>query len=247
MRRLIKPLAAASLALSFMFTSSGALRAETVVLAATDWPPYEFAKPEDGLRGFDVEVVEAAFNRVQIFTEFEFFPWKRALEMTKRGLYSGIITCSYRPEREEFILYSDQLSQSTYSFFVRRDFKDFEPSSLQEVKGRRVGSVLGYAQIKWLEDAEAEIVTSRSEELVFRNLLKGVVDYVFLATEASGFIAKQLGISQDMRTLKIRENKLYICFSKKSKNVEEIAQKFNEGLALVKADGTYKAIHDKYR
>jgi len=120
------------------------LQAESIVLFATDFPPYEIEKPIDGLRGFDVEVIEEAFNRAQISTEFKFYPWNRALELTKRGVSTGIFSCSYRAEREGFLIYSNPISRQTDVFFVRSEFNGFEPASLKESKGLRVGTVLGY-------------------------------------------------------------------------------------------------------
>jgi len=223
------------------------LHAEIIVLSATDFPPYEFENPKDGLRGFDVEVVEAAFQRVQIASEFVFLPWKRALEKTKLGMFTGIFSCSHRPDREEHFIFSDMISSSTHGFIVRQDFDGFEPSSLQEAKGLKVGSVLGWVQSDIMKEAGANVITYRSDELAFRALMKSVIDYTYLPLEASKFKAMQLGISKDMRFTNIYENKLYICFSKKSPNVEEVARKFNEGLAAIRADGSYKKIHDKYR
>ena len=247
MRHLTKTLSTVFLTLLFLFPLSSRLQAETVTLSVADFPPFEFAKPEGGLRGFDVEVIEVAFERVQIKTDIKFLPWKRALEQTKRGQFAGIFSCSYNADRAIFLLFSDQISQSTHAYFVRRVFDGFEPSNVTEAKGLRVGSVLGWNQARIMEEAGASVVAYRSEELVFRNLLKGVIDYAYLAYESSGFNAMQLGISKDLRSIKSSVKKLYICFSKKWPGVEEIVQKFNEGLAAVRADGTYDAIHNKYR
>ncbi len=60
--------------------------AETVKMAVdADYRPNEINPPENGLRGFDVEVVEAAFARVGITAEMNFIPWSRGKSMTKLG------------------------------------------------------------------------------------------------------------------------------------------------------------------
>lgn len=58
---------------------------EEVLIVATNYPPYEMENPEKGLKGFDVEVAEEAFNRAGIRTRIEFYPWARALEMSEEG------------------------------------------------------------------------------------------------------------------------------------------------------------------
>ncbi len=247
MRQLLNSFFTIFFTFGLLFFSSKTLWAESVVISATDYPPYEFANPEGGLRGFDVEVTEAAFERVGFSSEFKFFPWKRALEMTRQGNFTGILSCNYNDKRAQTFFFSTPISRSTDGYFVRKDHKGYEPSSFEGAKGIRVGAILGWVQGKLLTEGGANVVEYRSEELAFRDLLKGVVDYILLTREGSGFRAMQLGISNKIRFLKVREKSLYLCISKKWPNAEQITQKFNEGLAAIQADGTYDAIHSKYR
>lgn len=223
------------------------LRAETVTVSAVNYPPYEVADPQGGLRGFDVEVVEVAFKRGKILTDFKFMPWKRALAMTTVGQFTAILSCNYSPEREKDILFSEPISTSTDGFFIRRDYKGIQPATLQEAKGLKVAAILGWIQVKWLADAGVNVEVFRTEGLAFRELMKGLIDYVYIPLEGGGYIAKNLGISAEMKFLPIKEKNLYLCFSRKWDGIEEIAVKFNEGLSAVRADGTYDKIHAQYR
>ena len=247
MRKQIGALALFFISAFVLVLPDGELLADSVVLSATDYPPYEFAEPEGGVRGFDVEVIEAAFDRVNISTEFKFLPWKRALEQTKVGIYTGIFSCSYLPDREEFFLYSDQISRQTTGLFVRRDFDGFEPRSFEEVKGLKVGGVLGWGMLKVVEKAGAKVITDRSEKKVFNHLLKRTYDYAVLNLEPSGYQALKMGISKDVRFLKIKEKNLHLCISKKWPNAKEVVRNFNKGLAAIRSDGTYDRIHKAYR
>ena len=226
----------------------GTLQAETLVFSTMNYPPYEIAKPEGGLRGTDVEVIDVAFERVQISTEFKFFPWSRALEMAKQGVTTGTFSCAHTLEREKLFIFSDPLSQSDDAYFVRRDFDGFEPANYEEdAKGLKVGAVLAWWQVKSMESAGANLVSYRTMELVFKGLLHGTIDYAVLPLQGGQFLALQLGISKSVRYLKVREKNIYLCFSKKWKNVEAIVPRFNDGLAIIKKDGTYDRIHAKYR
>jgi len=246
--RPIKHLATVFLSLFLLLSLYVPLQAETLVFSTMNYPPYEIAEPEDGLRGTDVEVIEAVFKRFQISTEFKFLPWKRALEMTKLGQFPGIFSCGYSLERAETLIFSEPLASSTDGYFVRRDFDGFEPSNYEEdAKGLKVGSVLGWWQAKAMEEAGADVVTYRSQELTFRDLLKGLIDYAAMTLEGSQFWAKKFGISGEVRYLPTKKKSIYLCFSKKWPGIEEIVRKFNEGLAAVRADGTYDAIHAKYK
>lgn len=247
MAPLIKKLVMVPFTLLFLLSSPREAPAETVILSAMHYPPYEFAEPVNGLRGFDLEVIEAAFKRVQISAEFKFAPWKRVLEHTKRGLFTGVLSCVHSVEREDSFLFSAPTSQSTDAFFVRADFDGFKPTSIEDMAERKVGTVLGFIHEKIMKDAGANLSAYPSDELALKGLLNGRVDYLFLPVEFTLFRANQLGISNDMRFHKIRQKNLHLCFSRKWPDIEKIVEKFNEGLAAVRADGTYEAIHDKYR
>jgi len=247
MQRPIKSTTQTLFAIMFILLPSLLLKAETIVLTSVDSPPYEFAVPQDGLRGFDVEVIEAAFNRSQVLTEFKFSPWKRGLEQVKLGIVTGIFSCGFRAEREAFIIYSAPISRQTDGYFVRSNFDDFEPTSLQAAKDLKIATVLGWTQVNTMADVGATVLEYRTVELIFRDLLKGLINYAYLPLEGPIFKAKQLGQSNKFRFIKVLEKDLHICFSKKWPNIEELVKKFNKGLISVQKDGTYKRIHDRYR
>ena len=247
MKRRIRQLSIIALKFLLLYLPYSTLQAETVVLASVDFPPYEFATPQNGVRGFDVEVIEAAFKRVNISTKFKFLPWKRGLEQTKGGFFTGIFSCGHRVEREKFIIYSAPISRQTDVYFIRRDFDGFEPSDLKTAQGLKVATILGWNQVRAMEEVGATVIEYRTVELLFRDLLKGLIDYSYLPLEGPIYKAMNLGISKDIRFIKVKKSDLYVCFSKKWPNIEEIVQKFNAGLAAVRKDGSYDRIHARYR
>ena len=221
--------------------------AETVVLFALDWPPYEIENPTNGLPGTDLEVEEEAFKRVGISVRYEFMPWARQFNLGKLGKVAGLTVCAYRPEREEFFLFSDTVSHGTDGFMMRRDFDGPELKTLEEARGLSVGGVTEFSSMKILQEVIPDAKGFRSDRVALLNLRKGIVDYIYVPIEASAYIAKQMGISEELKFTEIKVRDYYICFSKKWPGVEDLVAKFNKGLAEIKADGTYNTIHDKYR
>jgi len=110
-----------------------------------------------------------------------------------------------------------------------------------------VGVVLGWAQHKKMDAVGAETTVFRTEELLFRDLLKGRVDYAYLSYQSSGYRALTLGLSEQLRAVKLKETQLYLCFSRQWQGVETLLEQFNRGLAEVQSEGTYDRIHAKYR
>src|ERR1700752_584066 len=69
-------------------------------LACNDFPPHKIEHPgPDGLLGFDVDIVSEAMKRIGRTIETSYMPWKRALELTGRGDYDGLCSCSYARDR----------------------------------------------------------------------------------------------------------------------------------------------------
>jgi len=231
-----------------MFSLVTITQAETVVLAVdADYRPNEIDPPENGLRGFDVEVVEAAFERVGIKAEMKFLPWSRGKSMTKLGKFTGLFTCAYRPEREQYFLFSDKISQATAGFWMRRQFDGLVPESMQDVRGLKTGGILENSTLKSVQDVNPDTLRFRTIKLAVQNLIKGVFDYFYQIKETTGYTIKLMGVSGELKFSPIKEKLYVVCFSKKWPGIEGLMARFNRGLAAVKADGTYDAIHDKYR
>ena len=85
--------------LSNFITPIGIEASDVARITACDYPLYGFEHPDGDKRGFDVEVVEEAFQQMGLTAVFEFYPWARALQMTKDGEVTALLYCIDTPER----------------------------------------------------------------------------------------------------------------------------------------------------
>jgi len=246
MRQLIKYWATMTVML-FLLPLSCELQAEELVISGSNCPPYEFEKPEEGLRGSDLEVIEAAFARVGVTTRFKFLPWKRALEMTINGNFPAVMTCGITEGRAKVLTFSDPLSHATSGFFIRRDYEGPKPKTIEEAQGLRIGAILGWLHVKELQKTGVDVKTYRTEDIALRDLVKGEFDYLYTDKETTGFKAKQLGLSENLGFVTVLQRDYYLCFSRKWDNVEDLVIRFNDALKQVKQDGTFERIHSRYR
>ncbi|CAK0746501.1 polar amino acid transport system substrate-binding protein [uncultured Gammaproteobacteria bacterium] len=78
-------------------------------LCTSDWPPYTI-KPEDGkpVSGLHTDIVLTAFERLGFEVEIQSVAWERCLNDTAAGLYDGLYSASFRPERAAFAIYPKQ-------------------------------------------------------------------------------------------------------------------------------------------
>ncbi|MTI42369.1 amino acid ABC transporter substrate-binding protein (PAAT family) [Roseibium hamelinense] len=222
--------------------SAGPLR-----IVAEHYPPYEMKMPVDGLQGFDYEVAIEVFQRLDIPVEIVFLPWKRALVETENGETLGILTCAHRPERESFILFSDPISSFTSGFYYRQGFDSAPIRDVDDITGRRVASVSGYESFKELQKLGANPTEVQTTTQAIKMLMTGRFDYFYAGKETTDFQIRQLGHTGSFHFVPVDKRPFHFCFSKAYPGGREIAEKFNRALSDVKTDGTYDAIHEKYR
>jgi len=232
---------------SLLATLSAADKRELLSIGAEHYPPYEMKEPIQGLRGFDYEVAMQALTLVGYQPNVDFLPWKRVVQYAKMGKIVGMLSCSYRKEREEFVIYSDPISESVRGFYARKEFKGPEPILLDDVKKQRVGSVTGYGSIKELESNGFEPVAAGNTELAVSMLLRKRFDYLYLGQQGTDFIIKELGVSNQLNFYPISRKDFYLCFSRKYEGIEPIVEAFNAALFVLKKNGAYQTIHDKYK
>ena len=91
------------------FVTNGTAK-DALIFYAVNYPPYDIEKHPSGMKGFDVEVVEAAFASVGVNIEVKFRPWKRIMSEVETGKATGAVTCSDVPARRSWVYLSDKLS-----------------------------------------------------------------------------------------------------------------------------------------
>ena len=216
-------------------------------IATENYPPYEMLSPVDGLKGFDYELLIEIYKLLGNEISIEFLPWKRALAYTQLGEVVGILTCAYRKEREEFVLYSDPISSFVNGFYVRSDFSGPEPILLEDVKGQKVGSIAAYESFKALQAIGIEPEPAQDTTTAIKMLSKQRFDYLYVNQQSTDFEIKQLGLRGKFKFYPISKQDFYFCFSKQYEGVEHRAEDFNKALHILKKNGTYERIHSKYR
>lgn len=220
----------------------------TVIPLATEhYPPYEIDPQENGPPGFDVEVVNEAFSRMGYQTEVSFHSWTRVIQQAKKGTIAAIISCAYRPERAEYMIFSDPISTFTNGFFMRRNFDGPVPKSLIDVKGQRVASVEGYESLQALADLGIKTTGVPNAATGLRMLVAGRFDYFYIAKEPTEYFARESRVQDRIVFYPMTGKTFHLCFSKIWPNVKKLVSEFNNTLIQLKNEGIYDQIHARYK
>jgi len=227
---------------------AGPLSAQTPIDIVTEnYPPYEMQDAVNGLRGFDYEVVEEAFTRMGYAPTIRFLPWKRALNEAESGSTAGILTCARNAERDRFILFSDPISSFTEGLFTRRGHAGPPIDRIEDVVGQAVASMAGYESLQTLENIGADPIEVPNTLDGLNMLQAQRFDYLHGGREMTEFMIRKHGFSGAFEFISLDQQSFHFCFSKAYPGVEALAATFNKTLAEMRRDGSYDAIHGKYR
>ncbi len=219
-----------------------------VHIVTENYPPYEMDPPVNGLRGFDYDVVTAAFTEVGYQANIEFASWSRALALVKRGERVALLTCAYKEDRAQWFHYSDAISSFTIGFYTRGHHEGVIPTAISDVKDARVASVLDYASLKELQNAGIDAQAPKSTEVALQQLVdRKWFDYLYLGQEATDFVAAQINMAHRIRFHPVSKEDFHLCFSRAVDGVEDVMGSFNQGLTQVREKGIYASIHKRYR
>ena len=223
--------------------SSPGLAADVVVRVSTlDWPPYTGKGLPLG--GATTEVVRAAFEKAGHQIEVEYRPWKRAIDMAKRGTDEVIAYFpGYHCRHQEGFVPSEPIGNGPLGFAEHVEapitWKSVDDIGEQQLK---IGTVRGYANT---DEFDAKVgtgfvlaVPSNDDTTNLKKLMRKRIDAVVIdklvleylkATEAS--LKDGAGMLR-FNAKPLEDKTLYLCFRDDPEG-KKFMQIFNSGLVEI--------------
>jgi len=209
-----------------------------------EYPPFEFVDEEGNIAGFDPDLMTAIAEAAGFEFEFVNTRWDGIFVALASGEFDAVISAAtITEEREEMVDFSDPYFDAGQVIAVRAD--EAEIAGADDLEGKRVGVQLGTTGDIWLTDETgAEVVRYDENTLAFQALANGDVD----AAVADSPTAAELVKANPEMNLKVlpevyTEEQYGIAVNPER---QDVLAAINEGLAAVKASGTYDEIYDKY-
>jgi len=230
----------------FLFSSIPVSFAETIILGAeNDWVPYS---NHDGT-GMANEIVLAAYKAVGIDVKFQVGPYNRLLKMVRNGEILGAFNVPKESSNEkEYIFGKTPLftALSAYYYNVEEPLSATRKEEL--VNGEKVGVVFDYGYGEFFSNNDQVTkIKVRSDLLNLRKLAKGRIDATILYDKTAQKLIKESGLTgKILKAFDSETAGVYVSFSKVFPKAQYYADKLDEGLAGIKANGIYKSIMDAY-
>lgn len=229
--------------------SVGMAQPKQIVIAGQEWAPYSGVKLLNG--GFLSEIATAAFAKVGYAAEVKILPLKRALYETQDGKYEAILGMGYTQERTaDFIYPQSACWESHFAFFAKKG-RTWQYQTLADLCPAMVGLFRGTRHVQILKSVGCLKVNEvNTIQQNIQMLLTDRIDLFLDAADSVDYYLQQEFQDQKDQIVPVlpyfETTKVYIIFSKKVPQGQQLADDFDRGLALIKADGTYAGILQKH-
>ena len=220
----------------------------TIIITTGEWSPI-ISKQKLGYGPLSMVITEAfGINGVKV--EFQFFPWKRAMQELRSGRAMASSAWRKTNDREQEFLFSEGIYDNQNVFFHLKSMP-FDWNNISDLKRYYIGAALGYAYSKDFEKAEEqgdlEVFRVNKEKSLIEMLLTKRID-VFPANREVGL---QLIRSQTPEAFNqfaihpkpISLQPLHLVFNKDATS-EALLNEFNAGLQQLKQSGRYAEIYE---
>ena len=220
------------------------------IVTDTTFAPFEYAESDGTYVGIDVDLL-AAIAQDQGF-EYTIDPvgFDAALQNVQVGQADGVIAgMSITDARKEVFDFSDPYYDSTVCCAA---IADGDIKSLDDLKGANVAVKNGTQSQAWAESIADQygftMTVFDSSDVMYQDVLAGNTVACFEDTPTMSYAIDDAGLNLEIVSIVDETSEFATPYGfavAKDQNAE-LLEKFNAGLADIKADGTYQTIIDKY-
>ncbi len=216
------------------------------------YPPFSYVEPSGELAGFDIDIAKALGKAMGVEITLVAQDWDGIIPALLAKKYDAIIaSMSITAERKKKVAFSNKYYQTPAKFVCKKGtMKDF---SREAIKGKSVGVQRATIHDKYLTDNYGKDVTVKrygTQDEAYLDIVAGRIDMLLADSVAlsDGFLKKKEGkdyqfIGPDLTDKKWFGDGAGIAIRKQDKDLVAL---FNKAIDTIRADGTYKAIQDKY-
>ncbi|GAK54884.1 extracellular solute-binding protein, family 3 [Candidatus Vecturithrix granuli] len=229
---------------------------DEIVLTTENYPPYAIERADD--LGVFPELIIAAFKEMGSSVTFKFYPWKRAENEVRLGRSFAVFPARLTKERQQEFDFSDPCYNYSAKFFYNKKFHpDGVPfEKLEDLRPYMLGGELGYWYEPLFKEIGLQVDYVPTVEQNIHKLYAGRIDLVPEEENNARYLIRKLypeeadqfgALAKPLEEPGGDINQLRLMVSRTYPNAGELLQKFNEGLAAIRANGTYMQILEKYQ
>lgn len=230
--------------------------ASEITIAGDNWCPINCGE-DDQKQGFMIDVAKKAFAHSGIKVNYIEVPWTRAVGLTRKGEIDAVVG-AFKGDAPDFVFPKHPLLMiSPNSLFAKnntwqyQDLGSFNKVTLGTIKGYDYGDQLN-AYINSLAATDSsqlvQLYGNNAVERSIQFLLRDRINVFVESAPVFWYHANNLGVSDKVKEIgSVSEPEAcFIAFSPRNKKSQELANKLDNGIALLIADKKLKLIAQKY-
>ena len=225
----------------------------TVVIGAEDdWYPYS-AEVNGRPEGITVELVTAAFRAVGVEVRLESVPYVRCMAQTRTGSLVACFNTTRTVQIEnDYAWPARPMFEERFLIWALADAPTPRAGGLQvrDLEGQPVAVTRGYEYGSEFDgNTRIQRVVTSHDENNFRLLLRGRAAYT-LAPDINArlLFKRQPDLAGKFKVVgQLSAFGIYTAFSRRHPQSAEMLAAFDEGMKIIQANGTARAIHERWR
>jgi len=209
------------------------------------YPPFNYQYESGKLTGFEVELAQALAKELGVKAEFQPTKWDGILAaLESRRLDVAINQVTISEERKKKYDFTTPYTVSGIQALVRKG-KEGEIKTAADLAGKKVGVGLGTNYEQWLKEnvPQADIRTYDDDPTKFQDLNVGRIDVILVDRLAAFEMVDKTGGRLAVAGEPFSRQEAGIALRKGN---PELLAALDKALAKLKADGTLKALSEKW-
>ncbi len=221
---------------------------EVTIGAEDDWYPYSGV--EDGkLGGLAVDIVREAFAAEGIHVHFSVLPYARCMYEVRKGRLLGCFDAPRTRQIEADYLWHKPALYSAQAFIYGAAGSSDKGLRVKDLEGKQVAitNTYGYGN-SFDDDTRIEKVITNRDIYGLRMLAAGRLPYFACYGRTMAYLRERYpGIASKVKQVGfIARTDLYMAFSKTFPGSQALLDRFNAGFRLIRANGRYVQIFEKW-
>lgn len=219
---------------------------------STDRGVEKIAPGEDSkvLGGYSWDIVRESFHSVGWTVELKTAPWKRAMNLFKKGKFDVLWPTGKNTKRLKIFDYSDEpINKANFVIYVKAD-SNLQWDGLQTLKGKTIGTRRGFTYgNKWNEHKESFKIHETDKTITGFKLLKAVRIDGFAGYDINwDYALKQSGMDASLfkKLPPFGQTTEHAVCLKTNERSKEILNTFDKGKKNIIKDGTFEQISQKW-
>lgn len=209
-----------------------------------NYPPYEYLDKNGQPAGYNVELTRALAERLGISVDIQLGPWQQVREKLADGRLDLVQGMFYSAERDAQFDFTDAHSRISHVSVTRKELPDV--TNLDELAGHVIVVMKGDIMHDLLLDAgyEKQLLLAETQEEAVELVANTYADYALLAKVPALYWIRE----RQLDNLRVGKQALLsaeYCYAG-AHDQRELVERFSSALTDLKAEGTYRKIHQKW-